>query len=382
MTSRLIEAYEARHDGGALQHDAAQRAVAHRLDALCEALAADSRPPRGSLFARLGLGRGAPAAQTGPRGLYIHGPPGRGKSMLMDLFFEAAPEKAKRRVHVHAFMQGVHEQLHRWRTEDGGRQLEDPLRRLARAIAEDVRLLCFDEFQVEAIADAMILRRLFEALFDSGVVVVATSNTAPDDLYRDGLQRERFLPFIELLKERLDIVVLDGETDYRRDRLKAVGVYHTPLGSAADAALEDVFAALTGGAAGTPENVAVYGRELVVPRQAQGVAWFSFDDLCGQALGPADYLRLACRYQTIILAGIPRLSPDDRNAAKRFAILVESLYEQRVKLVCSAAVPPEEIYRAGDGADIFRRVVSRLEEMQSEDYIAAPHRPASTLAAA
>ena len=381
MTSRLIEAYEAGHSGGALRRDAAQRAVAQRLDSLCRALA-DSRPARGSLLARLGFGRAAPAAQTGPRGLYIHGPPGRGKSMLMDLFFEAVPVEAKRRIHVHAFMQGVHEQLHRWRTEDSGRQLDDPLRRLGRAIAEDVRLLCFDEFQVEAIADAMILRRLFEALFDNGVVVVATSNTAPDDLYRDGLQRERFLPFIDLLKERVDIVVLNGETDYRRDRLKAVGVYHTPLGPSADSALGEVFAALTGGAAGTPDTASVYGRVLTVPRQAHGVAWFGFLDLCGQPLGPADYLQLACRYQTIILAGIPRLSPDERDAAKRFAVLVECLYEQRVKLVCSAAVPPEDIYTAGDGAETFRRVVSRLEEMQSEDYIAAPHRPASTLAAA
>jgi cell division protein ZapE len=380
MTSRLLDAYEARHRRGALRPDAAQRIVAQRLQALCLSLA-EVRPARMSLLARLGLGR-APSAAGGARGLYIHGPPGRGKSMLMDLFFDAAPVAAKRRVHVHAFMQEVHEQLHRWRIGGDDQRLGDPLRRLGQAISAEVRLLCFDEFQVEAIADAMILGRLFESLFDSGVVVVATSNSAPDELYRDGLQRERFLPFIELLKQRLDIVELDGATDYRRDRLKAVGVYHTPLGSSAESALEEVFAALTGSAPGTPETLSVYGRSLVVPRQAQGVACFAFPDLCGEALGPADYLRLACQYQTIILAGIPRLSPDERDIAKRFAILVETLYEQRVKLVCSAAVPPEQIYASGTGTESFRRVVSRLEEMQSEDYIAAPHRPASTLAAA
>src|SRR5690606_2740868 len=210
--------------------------------------------------------------------------------------------------------------------------------------------------QIEAVADAMIVRRLFEAMIELGVTVVATSNTAPDDLYAGGLQRERFLPFIALIKERMDVVELDGEKDYRRDRLKSVGVYHAPLTAATEAALDAAFERLTDGAAGAAGTVTVHGRTIPVPREARGVARFSFADLCEQPLGPADYWAIACRFQTVILSGIPQLSPIDRNAAKRFATLIETLYEQRTKLVCSAAVAPDALYEDGDGAAIFRRV--------------------------
>jgi len=256
------------------------------------------------------------------------------------------------------------------------------LSRLAGEIAQASPLLCFDEFQVEAVADAMIVRRLFEAVLDLGVTIVATSNTAPDDLYAGGLQRERFLPFIDLLKQRMDVIQLGGETDYRRDRLKSVGVYHTPLGAESAAALDNVFAQLTDGAIGEPEIISVQGRVIPVPRQARGVARFCFTDLCEQPLGPADYWSIACQYQTVILSDIPQLSARERNAAKRFATLIETLYEQRTKLVCSAAALPDQLYVEGDGSAIFTRVASRLEEMQSEDYLSEPHRPSTGRVAA
>lgn len=373
----LLSAYEALVADGVLREDSRQHAVARRLDGLHMALE-NQPPPPSRLWKLIKLIRSGDAKITPPRGLYIHGPPGRGKSMLMDLFFELAPVEARRRVHVHPFMQEVHARLHEWRQASAGRGLADPLPHLALEIARTTRLLCFDEFQVEAIADAMIVRRLFSALFDCGVVVVTTSNTAPDDLYAGGLQRERFLPFIDLLQEHLDVIELGGATDYRRDRLKAVGIYHSPLGPETDAELAEAFRQLADGAEGAPEQLIVQGRPLTVSRQARGVACFSFAELCEQPLGPADYWAIACRYQTVILSGIPKMTAVDRNAAKRFATLIETLYEQKVKLVCSAAAPAGELYVAGDGSVLFARVVSRLEEMQSEDYLSAAHRPSST----
>jgi cell division protein ZapE len=370
--------YERRVAAGEIEPDDAQRSALANLQTLHDALAAGTGGA-GGLFGRL-FGRRKVA--EGPRGLYLHGPPGRGKSMLMDLFFDSAPEPVRRRVHVHAFMQEVHEQLHRWRQDGTTSAGGDPIPRLAALIAKNSKLLCFDEFQVETIADAMIVRRLFQAMFDAGVVVVATSNIAPDQLYEGGLHRERFLPFIDLLRERLEVVEVAGPRDWRRDRLKAVGVYHSPLDEAARSALDEAFSSLTGGDEGAPGELTVHGRAVPVPRQAHGVACFSFADLCEAALGPGDYVRIASQFHTVILSGIPELGPSQRNEAKRFAILIESLYEHRTKIVCSAAVPAEAIYREGDGAALFGRVVSRLEEMQSEDYLSAAHRSSSEAFAA
>jgi cell division protein ZapE len=356
-----MAAYEALLAGGKLQEDPVQAEVAARLDLLARTLA-DYRPPRANgLLGRLGLGRSADA----PPGIYLYGPVGSGKSMLMDLFFEAVDGPIKRRVHFHEFMLEVHRRLHERRQGDEG----DPLGPVAGELASKSQVLCFDEFAVHNIADAMILSRLFEGLLDRGVVVVATSNFPPERLYEDGLNRERFLPFIDLLEERLQVVEVDGGTDYRLARLRDLAVYHQPLGPEAQTALERAFAVLTDGARGERQVLEVGTRRLNVPKAAQGVAWFDFGELCEQPLGAADYLALTERYHTIILSGIPVLTPDRRNEARRLMTLVDALYERRVKLIVSAAAPPDELYAAGDGAFEFRRTASRLAEMQTRSYI-------------
>lgn len=363
----MLESYEARIASGELQLDPAQQMVAERLQRLADELEAAAAPapaPTGFL-ARL-LGGGERAAAPSPRGVYIHGGVGRGKSMLMDLFFERVALERKRRVHFHEFMLEVQRRLHAMR-EAGGR--EDPLRQLAREIAETSRLLCFDEFHVVNIADAMILGRLFTGLFEEGVTVVATSNWPPERLYEDGLNRDRFLPFIALLQEKVDVLTLDGPVDYRLERLRDLAVYVHPLGPAAAARLDEIFATLADGAEAAPEELAVGSRRLAVPLAAKGVARFEFQDLCARALGAADYLALASRYHTLILAGVPRLTPDRRNEARRFMTLVDALYERRMMLVVAAEAPPEKLYAAGDGAFEFQRTVSRLLEMQSRDWL-------------
>jgi cell division protein ZapE len=355
--------YRERSASGLIRPDPAQLRAADRLQQLHEALSRYRPAGRRGWLARLGLGEHRPAV---PQGLYLWGPVGRGKSMLMDLFFAAAPVAEKRRVHFHAFMIEVHDRIERERRA-GTRA---PVAKVAADLAAAAVLLCFDEFQVNDIADAMILERLFRALFEAGTVVVATSNRPPDRLYEGGLQRDRFLPFIALLQERLDQLELDSGRDYRLSRMMGKPVYHWPLDRAANEALEAAFAELTDDTPGASETLIVKERRLVVPRAAQNVAWFGFDELCARPLAAADYLAIAERFAAVILAGIPRLEPGQRNEATRFHILIDALYEARTLMVASAAVPPEEIYGAGDGAEEFRRTVSRLHEMQSEAYIA------------
>ena len=352
----------------------AQELAAEKLQSLHNALR-HYRPSSGrsSWKDRLGLGR---RKADPPQGLYMFGGVGRGKSMLMDLFFELAPVATKQRVHFHAFMAQVHDRLHAWRQKTKGSKA-DPLPELAAELAEEAWLLCFDEFHVVNVADAMILSRLFTGLFDLGVVVVATSNFPPDRLYEGGLQRENFLPFIELLKDRLDILALEGGTDYRLARLREMEVYHSPLGEDAAAALDQAFARLTEGASVGGDSLTIKGRELQVPAAARGVARFDFAGLCEEPLGAEDYLALAGRYHTLVLSDVPVLGKKKRDASRRFMILIDALYEHRVKLIVSAAAQPEALYPEGPEAFEFQRTASRLSEMQSQDYVCADSRPAA-----
>ena len=311
------------------------------------------------------------------KGLYIHGEVGRGKTMLMDLFFEASPVVRKRRAHFHEFMIDVHERVHafRQRMKFGEHAGEDPIERTAIDLAQEAWLLCFDEFHVTDIADAMILGRLFTQLFERGVVVVATSNVAPDDLYKDGLNRALFVPFIRMLERHMEIVRLDSRTDFRLEKLAGMPVWYVPADAAADAALNDAWRRLAPGHDGAPQELPVRGRAVHVPRAAMGVARFSFHDLCEEPLAAADYLRIAREYHTIILDRVPVMTFDTRNAAKRFIILIDTLYDMNVKLIASAEAEPEALYRGDEGyeAQEFKRTASRLIEMRSQAYLARPH---------
>lgn len=338
--------------------DEAQRQAIASLQRLYDDLRGEEQ--RGWLSRLLGN----PAA---PRGIYLWGGVGRGKSFLMDGFYACAPVELKRRVHFHRFMQGIHAEL------KDLPPAPDPLIKVAARIAEHARLLCFDEFHVNDIGDAMLLGRLLRELTANGVVLVATSNSHPDDLYKDGLQRSCFLPAIELLKENLDIVEVDGGADYRLRALEKVKIYHWPLDAQAEVNLDSAYWSLAGESGMGAALLDLDGRRILARHRAPGVAWFDFDELCGGPHGQPDYIELARRFHTVLLSGVPRLGPDQEAAARRLTWLVDEFYDRRVKLIVSAEAAPQELYR-GDHEE-FARTVSRLEEMQTKQYLAQPHLP-------
>ena len=372
MALSVAAAYQQKLARGDIAPDAAQAEAIQALSRLEGELNALAEPGFSLPF----LSR----KKEPPRGVYLWGPVGRGKSMLMDLFFDSAPVTRKQRAHFHAFMGRTHALIDIWRRGDaaarreafpGVRGGDDPIQAVAEQIAGETRLLCFDEFHVTDIADAMILGRLFEALFAKGVVVVATSNRAPDELYKDGLNRQLFLPFIALIKGKLQVVRVGGPKDFRLDRLRGARVYFSPVTPETEAAFDALWQALLDGAEETGATVEVLGRKLRLPHVAGGHLRSTFVSLCGQALGPQDYLALATRFHTIFLEDLPTLTPERRNEAARFVTLIDALYEAKAKLVVLAAAEPEALYPAGDGAFEFERTVSRLQEMRSEDWIEA-----------
>ena len=364
MPGLFRAAYDARLRDGALQPDPAQQGAVAAL----ERLEADLEAARPAGFFR----RPDPV-----RGVYLWGPVGRGKSALMDLFFEAAPVEKKRRVHFHVFMAEVQGLITEWRrggvaarkARFGQAKGDDPIAPTADLIAEDARLLCFDELQVTDIADAMILGRLFEHLLGAGVTIAATSNRAPDDLYKDGLNRQLFLPFIAMLKERLQVVAIRGARDYRLDRLRAAGTWFSPMDPDNEASFDRLWREMLGGDEETGATLEVYGRKEHWPRAAGGLLRAHFRNLCAEALGPSDYVAIAERFHTVFVEAIPRLRPEDRSAARRFATMIDTLYEARARLVALAAAQPADLYPAGDGSFEFERAVSRLEEMRSESWL-------------
>jgi len=372
MASSIANRYAANVAAGRIERDDAQLAIAEKMMRLEERIS-EYLSRKSSALDWLFASREQPPI----KGLYIYREVGRGKTMLMDLFFDTSPVERKRRAHFHEFMLDVHERIYLIRQKmkfvehDG----EDPIELVAEQLAAEAWLLCFDEFHVTDIADAMILGRLFARLFDRNIVVVATANIPPDELYKDGLNRALFVPFIAMLNTRMDVVRLAARTDFRLEKLAGQPVWYVPVDAAADARLDDAWRRLTGGNHGAAQELALKGRAVHVPRAFMGVARFSFHDLCEEPLAAADYLRIAHEFHTIILDHVPAMTYDNRDAAKRFIILMDTLYDMNVKLIASAATPPEALYRADEGfeAQEFKRTASRLIEMGSQSYLARPH---------
>jgi cell division protein ZapE len=361
MRQSVLSLYEARIAEGGLSRDAEQAVIAQRFDELAAALA-DWRPS-GRRWLRVFNGGGGDP----PRGLYVHGSVGRGKTMLMDLFFDHVPFVPKRRLHFHEFMAETHDRIADARSRSKG----DPIPIVAEEIASQSRLLCFDEFHVTDIADAMILGRLFEAMFADGIVIVATSNAMPHELYKNGLNRNLFVPFIKMLEERMEVLELDAAEDYRLLKLAGRPLYFSPDDAAAKLAMDEVWLSLTGVRSGSQAELAVKGRKVVVPQAANGVARFGFAELCEVPLGASDYLTIARTYHTVMIDNIPRLGPAKRNEARRFINLIDTLYDAKVGLVVSAETEVDSIYIEGDGQFLFERTISRLIEMRSEAYLSA-----------
>ncbi len=365
--ANLYEDYKQKLAAGELKPDPAQADMAQRFDRLADALA--------------NVKTGWFSKTVYPKGLYIWGGVGRGKSMLMDLFHSHAPIEPSLRTHFHDFMLDTHAFIAQWRKLDEKSRKkhpayvrgvgDDPIPPAAKNIADRAKLLCFDEFHVTDIADAMILGRLFEQLWAMNTIVVATSNRHPDDLYVGGINRGLFMPFIGMIKDKLEIVELKSDQDYRLERLTAAPVYYSPLNHASDEAMKKSWSRLTRGVPDEQAELSVQGRVLKVVRQAAGCAHFNFSELCDQPLGAADYLMLARQYHTIFIEHVPTLTPANRNSAKRFVTLIDALYEARTKLVISAEAEPDALYPKGDGAFEFERTASRLHEMRSRDYLAA-----------
>ena len=375
MSETFSTRYAALVAAGKIEADPGQAMLGRRLTALEQRIdqhrLARKSSSLGWLFGKREQA-GAPL-----KGLYVYGEVGRGKTMLMDLFFETSAVVRKRRVHFHEFMADVHERVHVYRQEikNGEASEHDPIQRAAAAIAEETWLLCFDEFHVTDIADAMILGRLFTRLFELGVVVVVTSNLAPNELYKDGLNRALFLPFIALLERHCEVVRLEARVDFRLEKLTGVPTWHVPDDAKADAALDEAWRRLAGGHAGAPRELTVKGHSVRIPKAAMGVARFSFEDLCAQPLAASDYLKIAHEFHTVILDHIPMMDYAQRNEAKRFIILIDTLYDNAVKLLASAGAKPDELYTATEGyeANEFKRTVSRLIEMRSQAYLGLPH---------
>ncbi len=375
----LIDRYREIAADGAIVLDQAQEALVARLDALNSDIAAARLASKSSSLGWLFAKRAPRRNQV--RGLYIHGSVGRGKTMLMDMFFRACPEKRKRRAHFHDFMADAHDRIaaHRRALKEGAVKGDDPIPPVARALADEAKVLCFDEFTVTDIADAMILSRLFSALFERGVVLVATSNVPPDDLYRDGLNRSLFLPFIDVLKAHTEIFNLDAQRDYRLGRLAETPLYRTPLGPETEMAMEAAWMQLTGGAPSPSTEIRLKGRAIPVPAAAFDAARFTFADLCEAPLGARDHMTIARSYHTLMVENVPVIGPAQRNEAKRFINLIDTLYDNRNKLVVSAAAEPDDLYAGTSGTEAFefQRTASRLIEMRSRDWLAG----AQTIAA-